>query len=772
MPRQAPRLPRTAAGRRTCTAAGTDARPPACLWHAVYIRTAWAGVLLTGATMCLAAVLAVAAGGVLAVPSAWGDGHDGIEIIDEALPPSECSVSVAHAPLVTSVSPGDISQPIAQTFTNTGVRNFSLPVIVGARDWVIDPDSFTEFGAVDGGRGLLDSYLTDVAYVRNGTYHDMHSLYTQIPGPRLAVGESVDLWFRVDLSHIPALLADRMVQRVGVHVQCVDDPAVLPNGTVLPPVDDYHLQADDYFAHVAMIEQAPNNATGGPVPATPGNATGGPPVAGPTAGLTSVAVREDGVVIGTLPDGTLVNLTVTFLPEQRVGRIVIEFRNSEHVNYDIVATQGGRAVLEDIGNHDHDGVNEHRTAPLMLVPGEHPLYVTVTFNGYGIDEMTGVAGVVVFAGNATGPPIATVPIVVDVAGLDPAEPVNVTSDGVAANVMIDVAGLAGSMLDGTAPSTVTFPPSETTVVASFATVSFPPGVTAAHVPADGLLNMRISVDVPADDRVQDALGYEGSGRVTLQRVVEVGSGSGRITFDVPVRIFLEGQAGGRAFYIDGADGVIVPIDEACAADDVDRVHGQLEGAGECHIDSADGGKVIYTYHLTRFGTALPELAAPLPTIHTCSVGIGTDDLNMRAAPGAHSEPVRQVVSNRGTLPLERVDLVATPWLMGYGGGSQAGADPLPPVPPVAVPSVGEGRAWSVLTARIAALLPASVTEVLEVDAGGGGYMAVDEGTAVARGLEGGDAAPLLFRVNLTPHDGLSGGTMSQNVTYQATCAPP
>ena len=246
--------------------------------------------------------------------------------------------------------------------------------------------------------------------------------------------------------------------------------------------------------------------------------------------------------------------------------------------------------------------------------------------------------------------------------------------------------------------------------------------------------------------------------------------SGRVAFDMPVRILLEGQVGGRAFYIDGADGVIMPIDEACAADDADRVHAQLGGAGECHIDTADGGKVIYTYHLTRFGTALPELAAPLPTIHTCAVGIEASDLAMRAAPGERSEPVRQVISNRGTLSFERVDLMATPWRMGHDGGSRAGVDPLPAVPPTAVPGVGEGRAWSVLAARIMASLPAGVTEVLDMDAAGGGggsggYTAVAEGTAVARGLEGGDVAPLLFRVDLTSYGGLQGGTMAQNVTY-------
>ena len=60
--------------------------------------------------------------------------------------------------------------------------------------------------------------------------------------------------------------------------------------------------------------------------------------------------------------------------------------------------------------------------------------------------------------------------------------------------------------------------------------------------------------------------YGGPGAVLLRGVVEIGDdGSGRVAFDMPVRISLEGQAGGRAFYIDGGSGGrIVQIDEACA----------------------------------------------------------------------------------------------------------------------------------------------------------------------------------------------------------------
>ena len=306
-----------------------------------------------------------------------------------------------------------------------------------------------------------------------------------------------------------------------------------------------------------------------------------------------------------------------------------------------------------------------------------------------------------------------------------------------ASVVIDVAGLAGPggpPLDGSESSTVVFPASETSVATPFATVTFPPDVTAAHVPAGGQLALRVAADVPDDARVQGALAYEGSGRVALQRVVEVGAASGRVEFDMPVRILLEGQAGGRAFYIEGgADGgMITPIDQACAADDAARVHRHLGGAGECQMDSTDGDKIIYTYHLTLFGTVQPEWAAP-PVVNTCSVSVGVPDLRASVQPGRHSDPVRQVVVNSGSAPFVHVNLTATPW----SGG-----------------------------------LPASATEV-RADGGAADYVPLADGTAVADGLGGGQEAPLWFRLNLTPYTDLQGKTtLVQYVTYQAVCSAP
>ena len=76
--------------------------------------------------------------------------------------------------------------------------------------------------------------------------------------------------------------------------------------------------------------------------------------------------------------------------------------------------------------------------------------------------------------------------------------------------MAGLAGPAGPPLDGPAASATTFPPAETSVAASFDTVSFPPSVTAAHMPAGGRLALRAAADMPDDPRARGAPTYDGS----------------------------------------------------------------------------------------------------------------------------------------------------------------------------------------------------------------------------------------------------------------------
>ena len=410
---------------------------------------------------------------------------------------------------------------------------------------------------------------------------------------------------------------------------------------------------------------------------------------------------------------------------------------------------------------------------------------------------------------------------------------NFTSAGDAANLAINVTELAeqgGPPLDGSESSTVTFPPAETVVAASFAEVSFPPSVTASHVPADGVLALRVAGagDAPTAEQAQDALGRNGTEIVLLQRVVEVGAEDSRVVFDLPIRILLEGQAGGRAFWVEGGagaegrNGTITPIDVQCdAVDDTAAVHDQLGGAGECQIDEPDGGaKIVYTYHLTQFGTVasggsapqpiffgggggggggggagaangtgpappapppvappvVPPIVVPAPPPATCSLVVDSSDLSVSASPGGYSQPVGQTLINSGSLPFARVEVGATPWSVDRVGGAQspppAAAAPPPPEPPALGPN--EGRLSGILTAVLVAALPAGATEVSEQGGAAGGWAPVANGTtAVAEGLTGGDEAPLWFRLNLTPYPNLeTGTTLVQRVTYQAECAPP
>ena len=344
---------------------------------------------------------------------------------------------------------------------------------------------------------------------------------------------------------------------------------------------------------------------------------------------------------------------------------------------------------------------------------------------------------------------------------------NLTDRGNEVRVTINVTALAGA---GTAGATVQFPSTGAVVTTSFASVSFPPMVAAMSVPPGGLLVLHVvaAADAPPPDSTIQDLAYDGSA-VVLREIVEVGDEGSTVTFSMPVRISLEGQAGGRAFYIDGASGQLRPIDDACGADDVVRVHRHLDGAGECRIDSGDD-MVIYTYHLTRFGTVLSESGAPPPVYHTCSVSLEKRSLPIGDARlGGYSDPAEQVLINTGSAPFASVGIEASPWRTGTDGGPGSGGYPSLPAP---ASGTGEGRASSALVARIYATLPAAASEVSE-SGRADDYAAVGEEAAVAGGLGGGDVKPLWFRLNLTPYGNeAQGGAFSQSVTYNAQCVQP
>ena len=102
------------------------------------------------------------------------------------------------------------------------------------------------------------------------------------------------------------------------------------------------------------------------------------PAPPPAPGNGPALVNGAANITGMLPDGTPVELMATWFERQRVMKFDIVFVDSENVNYDIAAVQGGKTVLRDIHSHEYTGMGFHRTDPLDHNPDEFPLYVTVT----------------------------------------------------------------------------------------------------------------------------------------------------------------------------------------------------------------------------------------------------------------------------------------------------------------------------------------------------------------------------------------------------------
>jgi len=93
------------------------------------------------------------------------------------------------------------------------------------------------------------------------------------------------------------------------------------------------------------------------------------------------------VSIETTPGsaGETMDVTVT---------ITMDGNSVEHVNYNVMATQGTETILDDTEVHDHDGVMTHTTMALpMAASDDNPVDVEVKFLGFGIDKpFTGPIG--------------------------------------------------------------------------------------------------------------------------------------------------------------------------------------------------------------------------------------------------------------------------------------------------------------------------------------------------------------------------------------------
>ncbi len=92
---------------------------------------------------------------------------------------------------------------------------------------------------------------------------------------------------------------------------------------------------------------------------------------------------EDATATGMLSDGTTVSIMTSAPTSGEKMEISVDFEDSEHANYDVMVTQNGAEVLNDIAAHAHEGEGMHETAPLS---SSDPVEITITFQGYGVDD--------------------------------------------------------------------------------------------------------------------------------------------------------------------------------------------------------------------------------------------------------------------------------------------------------------------------------------------------------------------------------------------------
>ena len=97
----------------------------------------------------------------------------------------------------------------------------------------------------------------------------------------------------------------------------------------------------------------------------------------------------DASATGMLSDGTVVSIWTSTPTAGEMMEISVKFADAEHVNHDMMVTQNGEEVLNDEGAHHHDGKGVHTTAALS---SSDPVDITITFQGYGVDEITGPVG--------------------------------------------------------------------------------------------------------------------------------------------------------------------------------------------------------------------------------------------------------------------------------------------------------------------------------------------------------------------------------------------
>lgn len=125
-------------------------------------------------------------------------------------------------------------------------------------------------------------------------------------------------------------------------------------------------------------------------------------------GMMMDGMIENPSATGMISDGTVVKIETTEPMAGEAMEIKVQFVNAEHVNHDLMVMQNGRQVLLDEGAHHHEGMGTHMTAPLQ---SGDPVDVVLTFQGYGINEITGPVGEQIMFSNVV-PEFGTIAVMV------------------------------------------------------------------------------------------------------------------------------------------------------------------------------------------------------------------------------------------------------------------------------------------------------------------------------------------------------------------------
>ena len=308
------------------------------------------------------------------------------------------------------------------------------------------------------------------------------------------------------------------------------------------------------------------------------------------------------------------------------------------------------------------------------------------------------------------------------------------------------------------------PPNQTGILREAAMVTFAPRTNFTRADTGKVYTEPLNVTVASDERWEAAVvalallgNASASGRVGT--VVEIGSPDADIALDGIATIRLRDQPPDAVLYHMDSAGRITKIPECGSAEyPADWLGSNRALTLFCHVTSVGSAGTshytIYTYRLSVFFAVGAPPPSPPPTnaADSCSISLADASLAVSAAPGKASQPVRQTITNTGSLVVKSVEIDATRWFFDPTGNPPYAAD--------------------------AASLPPTITELSATGSAPGTFRALSaDGTAppgvapLAAGLQPGDNNSLWLRINLDgrPEQDV---TLVQNISYVAECAAP